>query len=190
MYDCNGNNKNKVNAFCQKGFQNDPMTLETSKAHMNEQTLCDENQTLNENSITIDETQSQGFKLNFDEGKAVVNVQEAKPSIPPTKLKCWTKAKMENMAKLCSNKGCSHASDSINRLKNFYSKISLSSKADAAEGIPDSYGTGGLQKIGTRSPPPGFNTMDIGPAVHAGIDFFNPSCFDSEEYKTITQNVK
>lgn len=194
MYDCNGNERHKQNPFHQKTeFQNLPTTHESkSNTDLNKQLPNAEIQTINGNSIMVDETQSQGFKHRLDDVTTDVSEEDTKAIyVPNIKLKCWNKAKLDNLARQNAHKGCpSQACDCINRLRQFYSKITLGSKVDTTHDIPDALANREVCKAGARPPPPGFSTMDAGPALHAGIDFLNPPCVQSVGNRAGTQNVK
>lgn len=171
MYDSNGNDGNKERSLHQKGFLNQPKNSETNcKANPIEQ-LSPVKQTINESSIMKDETQNQ-TGCNATVNKVTTqknNGEQTKHALPSTKLKCWTKAKMDHIARHGGYTNTGSACDRITKVRQFYTRITLGNKADA---------TGGITGVNVTPPPPGFNTTDTGPAMHAGIDFLNPSCFE------------
>ena len=193
MYDHSGNEKAKQNPFHQKAeFQNLPTTYESNcNTDLNDKLPNAATQTIDGNSIMVDETQSQGFKLRLNEATTEASIQDTKACISNRKPKYWNKAKMDNLARQNAHKVCpSQACDCINRLRQFYSKITLGSKVDATQDIPDALANREVHKIGARPPPPGFSTMDAGPALHAGIDFLNPPCVQPVGNGACTQNMK
>ncbi|XP_078380489.1 uncharacterized protein LOC144663419 isoform X2 [Oculina patagonica] len=87
--------------------------------------------------------------------------------------------------------------ESIKRLRNFYTRIGLGSKANAAEDITEeclqrSFGEAeGFTKITeSKRPPPGFNTTDVdnGFAMLAGIDF--PYAMHMRIEQTVNKEIR
>lgn len=160
MYEGSGYQKCKEKPLTARGFDNLPVT---TKENSNSEQVCLSNQAERPNEE--DGAQTQRSKASLNEALPNLNRQDHKE--PARLLKCWNKARKENMAR---NFAQTQSDEGINLIKYFRSRLLTGSKIEAAQDTPDASANREAYKAVPRPPPPGFETNGAGFAVLIGMN--------------------
>lgn len=160
MYEGSGYQKCKEKPLTARGFDNLPATTKENSAS---EQVCLSNQAERPNEE--DGAQTQRSKASLNEALPNLNRQDHKE--PARILKCWNKARKENMAR---NFAQTQTDEGINLIKYFRSRLITGSKIEAAQDTPDASANREAYKAVPRPPPPGFETNGAGFAVLIGIN--------------------
>ena len=160
MYEGSGYQKCKEKPLTARGFDNLPVT---TKENSNSEQVCLSNKAERPNEEDGAETQRSKASLN----EALPNLNRQDHKEPARLLKCWNKARKENMAR---NFAQTQSDEGINLIKYFRSRLLTGSKIEASQDTPDASANREAYKAVPRPPPPGFETNGAGFAVLIGIN--------------------